>query len=52
MGSAAVLLGRPGGPRGTETVNDKDGFLANFWRAVKHDPEGVARTIVLRKLAA
>lgn len=43
LGSAAVLLARPGGARGTETVNDKDGFLANFWRSVKSDPEGVAR---------
>lgn len=42
FGSGAVLLNRPHTP-GTETVNDKDGFLANFWRAVKHDPEGVAK---------
>lgn len=40
-GSLAVLLGRPTAPR-TETVNDKDGFVANFWRAVSNDPEGVA----------
>ena len=40
-GSLAVLLGRPGTPR-NETVNDKDCFLANFWRAVTEDPEGVA----------
>jgi len=41
-GSLAVLLGRPGVKVGTETVNDKDAHLANFWRAVQHDPEGVA----------
>lgn len=43
VGSAAVLLARPGGASGVETVNDKDGFLANFWRSVKMDPEAVAR---------
>lgn len=40
-GSLAVLLGRPTEPR-IETVNDKDGHLCNFWRAVQHDPEQVA----------
>lgn len=40
-GSGAVLLGRPD-PAGTETVNDKDGFVCNFWRAISHDPEEVA----------
>lgn len=40
-GSLAVLLGRPHPPR-IETVNDKDCYLANFWRALKYDPEGVA----------
>lgn len=42
FGSGAVLLGRPSRFSGLETVNDKDGFLANFWRAIKHDPEAVA----------
>lgn len=42
FGSGAVLLGRPGPFDGPETVNDADGFLANFWRAVKSDPEAVA----------
>lgn len=42
FGSGAVLLCRPN-PRGTETVNDKDGFLSNFWRALQADPDGVAR---------
>lgn len=41
-GSLAVLLGRPH-PARIETVNDKDTYLANFWRALQHDPEGVAR---------
>lgn len=41
-GSLAVLLGRPTPPR-TETVNDLDCYLANFWRAIQHDPEAVAR---------
>lgn len=40
-GSLAVLLARPHAPN-IETVNDLDGFIANFWRAVKHDPAGVA----------
>ena len=30
FGSGAVLLGRACGARGTETVNDLDGFVANF----------------------
>jgi len=42
-GSLAVLLGRPGGPGKVETVNDFDGLLANAWRAMAFDPEGVAR---------
>ena len=41
-GSLAALLARPNDP-GIETVNDADGFLANFWRAVTADPEAVAR---------
>lgn len=40
-GSLAVLLARPHEPR-TETVNDLDCYLANFWRAVKADPGAVA----------
>lgn len=40
-GSAAMLLGAPEGKR-VETINDADGFVANFWRAVSHDAEGVA----------
>ncbi len=41
-GSAAMLLGRPGGAQGIETINDADGLLSNFWRALSHDPHGVA----------
>jgi DNA adenine methylase len=40
-GSLAVLLARPSAPR-VETVNDKDAYLANFWRALQADPEAVA----------
>ena len=42
-GSLAVLLARPGGPGKIETVNDLDCYLANFWRALALDPEGVAK---------
>jgi len=42
-GSLAVLLDRPGWHRSrAETVNDADSYLANFWRALAHDPEAVA----------
>lgn len=41
FGSGAVLLARPHNPM-VETVNDKDGFIANFFRAIKHAPEEVA----------
>ena len=40
-GSAAMLLGAPLGKR-IETINDADGFVANFWRAIAHDPDSVA----------
>ncbi len=40
-GSAAMLLGAPPGKR-IETINDADGFVANFWRAIAHDPDAVA----------
>jgi len=40
-GSCAVLLHRPTTPR-VEIVNDLDGFVANFWRAVSADPAAVA----------
>ncbi len=43
FGSGAMLLARPDGWTGTETVNDADGLLSNFWRALKDDPAEVAR---------
>ena len=42
FGSGAVLLGRPDGWTGTETVNDLDGYVGNFWRALQADPDTVA----------
>jgi len=46
FGSGAVLLGRPhdldGNSRRAETINDADGFVSNFWRAVSLDPVAVA----------
>jgi hypothetical protein len=41
-GSLAVLLARPHPPQ-IETVNDADGFICNFFRALQSDPETVAR---------
>ena len=44
-GSLAVLLTRPHWPfesTRTETVNDADCYLANFWRALQAAPEAVA----------
>lgn len=41
FGSGAVLLARPH-PPGMETINDRDAFLMNFWRAVSQDPKAVA----------
>lgn len=43
FGSGAVLLERPDRHTGrTETVNDKDRYVANFWRALTHAPDEVA----------
>lgn len=45
FGSGACLLARPGWTpesRYMETVNDIDGYVANFWRALQHDPDQVA----------
>ena len=45
FGSGAVLLGRPhpaNRSNRSETVNDLDGLVANFWRAVAYDPEATA----------
>jgi hypothetical protein len=43
-GSAAMLLSRPHQPK-IETINDADGFVANFWRAVECDPDAVAEHV-------
>jgi DNA adenine methylase len=43
-GSAAMLLGRPNVGK-VETINDADGFVANFWRAVSHDAAAVAEYV-------
>lgn len=40
-GSAAVLLARPHVGR-CETINDADGMVSNFWRAVRSQPDDVA----------
>ncbi len=45
FGSGAVLFKRPAEhdwAQRAETVNDADGMVANFWRALKADPEEVA----------
>ena len=42
FGSGAVLFARPQPFAGPETINDKDGFVANVWRAMRDDPEAVA----------
>ena len=44
FGSGAMLLSRPA-VIGLETVNNLDGFIANFWRAAACDPAGVARHV-------
>ena len=41
FGSGAVLLNRKT-DAGIETVNDLDCMVANFWRALQHDPNAVA----------
>jgi hypothetical protein len=44
FGSGAVLLSRPRLPDTViETVNDKDGFVCNVFRAIRDDPATVAR---------
>lgn len=42
FGSGAVLLSRPSAPE-IETVNDVDGLLVHFWRALRTAPAEVAR---------
>jgi len=41
-GSAAVLLAAPR-PAALEVICDASGFIANFWRGVKHQPAAVAQ---------
>lgn len=41
FGGGAVMLARPT-PSGTETINDINAWLCNFWRAVKAAPDVVA----------
>lgn len=46
FGSGAVLLNRPGwapGVKKSETICDKNGFLANVWRGIKLYPDEVAK---------
>lgn len=42
FGSGAILLARPTPFEGAETVNDLDGLLCNFWRALQAAPQEVA----------
>ncbi len=43
FGSGATLLARPASDHHREIINDKDGFVANFWRAIQQRPRAVAR---------
>jgi hypothetical protein len=43
FGSGAMLLGRPGGAGKIETVNDIDGGIVNFYRAIQNEPDEVAK---------
>ena len=47
LGGGAVLLARPNyiPSRHKEIVCDKDGFVANFWRALKYSPDEVAKYV-------
>lgn len=42
FGSGAVWLNRPAEFAGWATVNDLDGNIANLWRSMQRDPDGVA----------
>lgn len=42
-GSAAVLLARPEPFNESETINDRCGFISNFWRATSANSAEVAR---------
>lgn len=41
FGSGAILLARPQPVTGIEVVNDVDGLLVNFWRALQADPQAL-----------
>lgn len=41
-GSCAILLGKPSGPARREVIADLNGFVCNFWRAIRDDPDLVA----------
>lgn len=41
-GSLSVLLANPS-PAKMETINDIDGMITNFWRAISNNPEEVAK---------
>lgn len=41
FGSGAMLLANPN-PMSIEVVNDLDGMVCNFWRALQSDPDAVA----------
>lgn len=44
FGSGAVLLNRPNWNLGMiETINDKDCFISNVWRAMKWNPKETAK---------
>lgn len=43
FGSGATLLGRPTPIVGQETINDLNAFLTNFWRALRAEPDEVAK---------
>ena len=48
FGSGAVLLGNPWWApecRLVETVNDRDCYIANFWRALRATPEQLAEIV-------
>jgi DNA adenine methylase len=42
FGSGAILLQMPDAVKCWAVVNDLDGLIANFWRAIAAEPEGVA----------
>jgi DNA adenine methylase len=43
FGSGAVLLSRENWQGKTETICDKDGFVANVWRSIAFSPDEVAK---------